>query len=37
MVVKHVHKQTEEGKQAKLLIYRTLVRKLNASKSVVGS
>ena len=37
MVIKNIHKQPEEGKQAKRLIYQALVRKLNAPKAAAKS
>lgn len=37
MVIKNIHKQPEEGKQAKRLIYQTLVRKLNEPKAAAKS
>lgn len=37
MIIKNIHKQPEEGKQAKRLIYQALVRKINASKAVAKS
>ena len=37
MAIKNIHKQPEEGKQAKRLIYQALVRKLNAPKAAAKS
>ena len=37
MVIKNIHKQPEEGKQAKRLIYQSLFRKLNVPKVAAKS